>query len=213
MGPQAARAFIVATLSADQLSDTTFPDVVARALRLSGLPADALVLGITPSTLMSGSPIAATTVKGIIEMGVDLAIDDFGTGYSSLTLMRSSPPRLLAFAETFMAGLGTGNADEEAIVATQTSLCKAVGMATLAKGVETPTQLERRAALGCDLFQGALLSPPITAREVDFSTRAQPSAPWKYPDPHRLWDWRLWNGHVWTANVAVGWRPHTDPCG
>ena len=43
----------------------------------------------------------------------------------------------------------------------------------LAEGVETPAQLERVAALGCDLYQGYLMSRPISADHVDFAKKAE----------------------------------------
>jgi predicted signal transduction protein with EAL and GGDEF domain len=39
----------------------------------------------------------------------------------------------------------------------------------LAEGVERPVQLQRVAELGCDLYQGYLMSRPTRADSVDFN--------------------------------------------
>ena len=43
------------------------------------------------------------------------------------------------------------------------------GAQSLAEGVERPVQLQRVAELGCDLYQGYLMSRPTRADRVDFN--------------------------------------------
>ena len=105
-------------------------------------------------------------------MGVGLAIDDFGTGESSLTRLKQFRVKVLKIDKSFVDGLGILDADE-AIVAAIVQLSKALDMVVLAEGVETPDQLERVTALGCDLYQGYLMSRPISADHVDFTKRAE----------------------------------------
>jgi len=64
--------------------------------------------------------------------------------------------------------LGTFENDE-AIVAAIVQLSKALGLVVLAEGVETPIQLQRVTELGCDLYQGYLMSRPTRADRVDFN--------------------------------------------
>jgi EAL domain-containing protein (putative c-di-GMP-specific phosphodiesterase class I) len=47
-----------------------------------------------------------------------------------------------------------------------------LGLVVLAEGVETPIQLQRVADLGCDLYQGYLMSRPTRAGRVDFNKRS-----------------------------------------
>jgi EAL domain-containing protein (putative c-di-GMP-specific phosphodiesterase class I) len=105
---------------------------------------------------------------GIHEMGVGLAIDDFGTGYSSLAQLKRFPVKILKIDKSFVDGLGTFENDE-AIVAAIVQLSKALGLVVLAEGVETPIQLQRVTELGCDLYQGFLMSRPTRADRVDFN--------------------------------------------
>jgi diguanylate cyclase (GGDEF)-like protein/PAS domain S-box-containing protein len=170
--PGAEEAYITVNLSVHQLSDITLLDSIAEALADSGLPADALVLEVTESLLMSETAETVDALSGIHEMGVGLAIDDFGTGESSLARLKRFPVKVLKIDKSFVDGLGILETDE-AIVAAIVQLSKALDLVVLAEGVETPAQLARVAALGCDLYQGYLMSRPVTADRVDFNKQAE----------------------------------------
>ena len=134
--------------------------------------AEALVLEVTESLLMSETSETIDALSGIHAMGVGLAIDDFGTGESSLARLKRFPVKVLKIDKSFVDGLGILETDE-AIVTAIVQLSKALGLVVLAEGVETPIQLERVAALGCDLYQGYLMSRPVSAERIDFSKRAE----------------------------------------
>jgi diguanylate cyclase (GGDEF)-like protein/PAS domain S-box-containing protein len=170
--PGAEDAYITVNLSVHQLSDKSLLHSIAEALADSGLPPEALVLEVTESLLMSETQETVDALSGIHAMGVGLAIDDFGTGESSLARLKRFPVKVLKIDKSFVDGLGILETDE-AIVAAIVQLSKALGLVVLAEGVETPVQLERVAALGCDLYQGYLMSRPISADHVDFTKKAE----------------------------------------
>ncbi len=170
--PGAEDAYITVNLSVHQLSDSSLLDSIAGALADSGLPADALVLEVTESLLMSETTETVEALSGIHAMGVGLAIDDFGTGESALARLKRFPVKVLKIDKSFVDGLGILETDE-AIVTAIVHMSKALGLVVLAEGVETPIQLERVAALGCDLYQGYLMSRPVSADRVDFSKKAE----------------------------------------
>jgi diguanylate cyclase (GGDEF)-like protein/PAS domain S-box-containing protein len=165
-------AYITVNLSVHQLSDSSLLETIAAALADSGLPAEALVLEVTESLLMSETSETVDALNGIHAMGVGLAIDDFGTGESSLARLKRFPVKVLKIDKSFVDGLGILETDE-AIVTAIVQLSKALGLVVLAEGVETPIQLERVAALGCDLYQGYLMSRPVSADRIDFSKQAE----------------------------------------
>jgi EAL domain-containing protein (putative c-di-GMP-specific phosphodiesterase class I) len=174
--PGAEDAYITVNLSAHQLSDIELLDTIASALSDSGLPPEALVMEVTESMLMSDTSASIATLGGIHEMGVGLAIDDFGTGYSSLAQLKRFPVKILKIDKSFVDGLGTFDNDE-AIVAAIVQLSKALGLVVLAEGVETPVQLKRVTELGCDLYQGYLMSRPTRAEVVKFKKHGSPEVP------------------------------------
>jgi EAL domain-containing protein (putative c-di-GMP-specific phosphodiesterase class I) len=92
-------------------------------------------------------------------------VDDFGTGYSSLSCLRSFPYDKIKIDRTFVSDLAAGTA-HLVIVQAVVSIARALGMTTIAEGVETPAQRDYLAALGCDEAQGYLFSPPVPDEEI-----------------------------------------------
>jgi EAL domain-containing protein (putative c-di-GMP-specific phosphodiesterase class I) len=90
---------------------------------------------------------------------VKLALDHFGTGYSSLSHLRRLDLDMLTVDRSFVAGLG--HSQEDATIVTHViGMAKALGMVTVAKGVEEEVQVQRLRDLSCDLAQGYLFSHP-----------------------------------------------------
>ncbi len=110
---------------------------------------------------------AATTaqLRALKSLGVQLAIDDFGTGFSSLAHLRRFPVDVLKIDGTFVAGLGREPQDAS-IAAAVISLAHALGLKTVAEGVETEEQLAILKELGCDLGQGYLFARPLPPEEA-----------------------------------------------
>ncbi len=81
-------------VSGRQLDANSLYDDVQRALILTGLPADALMIEITETSLMHNTKRTQKQLESLKALGVRIAIDDFGTGYSSLGLPPTVPRRL-----------------------------------------------------------------------------------------------------------------------
>jgi EAL domain-containing protein (putative c-di-GMP-specific phosphodiesterase class I) len=109
---------------------------------------------------------AATATLGKLKaLGVRIAIDDFGTGYSSLAYLCRFPIDMLKIAREFVEGLGQ-DANADVVTRAVVDLAGALGLLTVAEGVETTHQQEHVAELGCDLAQGYLFSRPVDAETV-----------------------------------------------
>ena len=152
-------AVMAVNLSAKQFQDPGLTSRVAAVLAKTGLPAERLTLEITETVVMQDSSRTLGTLTALRELGVRLAIDDFGTGYSSLSYLKRFPVDVVKIDKSFVDGLATGTVDRE-IVAAVIRLANAVGMVTVAEGVETVEQLDQLRLLGCSLIQGYLVSPP-----------------------------------------------------
>ncbi len=153
-------------VSARQLAQADFVDVVASALRDSGLTPGSLCLELTESAVIESGPATLTTLHGLKALGVRLAIDDFGTGWSSLGHLRRFPLDLLKLDRSFVSGLGTAPQDTS-IAAAIISLAHALGLTTVAEGIETDEQLAMLTSLGCDLGQGYLIGRPAPRESFD----------------------------------------------
>ena len=81
----------------------------------------------------------APKYNSTIKAGFVLAIDDFGTGHSSLTRLRDLPVQILKIDRSFLRTVPE-NPQAAAIVAAILGLSRALGMTTVAEGVERPEQ-------------------------------------------------------------------------
>jgi diguanylate cyclase (GGDEF)-like protein len=139
------------------------PDLVSwieEALDHAGLAPNDLLLEITESVLMEDAEHNKATLERLKELGVALAIDDFGTGYSSLAYLRRFSVDYLKIDRSFVRGLG-GDSGNEAIVLGMIGLAHAVGLKTVAEGVEFAEQLARLRAMRCDMAQGYHFARPM----------------------------------------------------
>jgi diguanylate cyclase (GGDEF)-like protein len=148
---------ISVNVSPHQLLDGTLCRDVKDALASSGLPGTALILEITERTLMVSSPLIREQLDELKQLGIRLAIDDFGTGYSSLAYLRSFPIDIVKIDQSFVAAL---DEDEQAVALVRSiiSIAEALGLDTVAEGVETVSQLETLRRLGCQVAQGHYFS-------------------------------------------------------
>ncbi|MEW6472776.1 MAG: bifunctional diguanylate cyclase/phosphodiesterase [Actinomycetota bacterium] len=152
-------------LSGRQLRTPGFAFEVGRAIARSGADPSHLCFEVTENTLLDAGGESLATLQGLKDLGVGLAIDDFGTGHSSLTWLRRVPADFLKVDKTFVGGVGS-HPDDTAIVRAVLDLGRALGLTTVAEGVETPKQLEALRDLGCDWAQGYHLARPGPAETV-----------------------------------------------
>jgi diguanylate cyclase (GGDEF)-like protein len=153
---------VAVNLSMQNLLDPSLPGDVVDLLVSAGLPPDALILELTESLAMTEVRRTLGILSQVHELGVRLAIDDFGTGYSSLAYLRRLPVAELKIDRSFVHSLAVDDPGA-AIVATVVELGHQLGLEVVAEGVESLDALERLTAMGCDLAQGYVVSPPRTA--------------------------------------------------
>ena len=148
---------LTVNLAAAQLRQADCSHQVADALASSGLHPAALTLEITETVLADAS--ADAQLAALKQLGVKLAIDDFGTGYSSLSYLSRFPIDLLKLDKSFVDDVSDRD-DQRVLVQQIIQLGHALGLTTLAEGVETSAQHRCLLDLGCQLAQGYLFSRP-----------------------------------------------------
>jgi EAL domain-containing protein (putative c-di-GMP-specific phosphodiesterase class I) len=158
--PHHAGLGLAVNFSGRQLGQRNIVDVVSRVLDDAGLPAGSLTLEITESVLMSDARQAVEVVRALAGRGVRFSIDDFGTGYSSLAYLKRFSAHVLKIDRSFIDGLGR-DAHDSAIVGATIALADALGMETIAEGVEEPEQLAFLRRLRCHRAQGYYVSRPL----------------------------------------------------
>jgi diguanylate cyclase len=164
--PVAANLKVSVNLSVRQLRDPNLVGAVRATLAETGLPGFALCLEVTESQLMDNVEAAAETFRQLRSMGVTLAVDDFGTGYSSLAYLERFPMSFVKIDRAFVARLGDDQESSSGLVAAIVAMAGALGMVTVAEGVETEAQERRLAELGCPVVQGFLYARPLPASDL-----------------------------------------------
>jgi len=175
-------AYVGVNLSARNVGDDTLEAVVRRAAEDAGLPLEVLVLEVTESGMMNDPEKARIQLESLRAMGARIAIDDFGTGYSSLAYLRRFPVSTLKIDRSFVANI-SNDPDNLAIVAAIIEMARALGLVTVAEGIETPAELASLTELGCQAGQGYLWSPAVPPEGLgavlDHLPRPAPAgAPW-----------------------------------
>jgi diguanylate cyclase len=165
--PGASDLFVSVNVSATQLRDPAdLTRTVTHALLSNGLAGTALALELTETILMDNLAVSLEVLTELRGLGVQLAIDDFGTGYSSLAYLKRLPVHSVKIDQTFIRDLENDDTSEETIVAAIVAMAHALGIKTVAEGVETSVQEARLRNLECDVAQGYLYSHPVHAHEV-----------------------------------------------
>lgn len=162
---------VAVNLSARQFQQGDLLGTVRSALQGSGLPPECLKLEITESLMIQSPERVQEILLGLRQMGVQVMLDDFGTGYSNLSLLRNIPVSGLKIDRSFVTALERGeNASAQAMIRTIVQLSEALGLYTVAEGVEHADEHGLLRDLGVDLLQGYHF--------------ARPSATWS-PESHR----------------------------
>jgi diguanylate cyclase (GGDEF)-like protein len=138
---------------------------VINALSHSGLAPERLELEITEGVFMSNFDSTLDTLRQLRALGVRIALDDFGTGYSSLSYLRAFPFDKVKIDQSFVRDLST-DTSARAVVRAITALADALGMETLAEGVENAAQYDALLCEGCSMIQGYLISRPVPGDQV-----------------------------------------------
>lgn len=156
---------VAVNISAINLQDPLFPEIVANALKETGAKAEWLELEITETAIMLDPALAIDAINRLHGMGVSLSIDDFGTGYSSMAYLQKLLVAKLKIDKSFVLNMTT-NANDAVIVRSLIGLAHNLGLSVVAEGVENNEVWEDLKRLGCDSAQGFNMSHPIPSDEL-----------------------------------------------
>jgi diguanylate cyclase (GGDEF)-like protein len=152
-------------LSARQVAHPDLVGMVGATLRDSGVDPATICLEITETAVMADMEDGIGVLDQLRALGVSLAIDDFGTGWSSLRALQRFPVDEVKIDKSFVDGVAI-DPQEAAIVAAVISLSHALGLRTVAEGVESVAQVDRLRTLGCDTAQGYFFWRPVAPEDL-----------------------------------------------
>ncbi len=104
--------------------------------RISGSPLSSFVVEVAESCFNRNLPNVLLELSRIRELGVRVAVDDFGTVSSSLASLSQFPVDEVKIDRSFIARID-GAEDGAALIHVLVELGKALGLRTLAEGIET----------------------------------------------------------------------------
>jgi diguanylate cyclase (GGDEF)-like protein len=156
---------VAVNISARNMQDIRFPDLVGSLIRESGARPTDIDLEITENTMGLDRSTVQQVLRQLRAIGVSLSIDDFGTGYSSMAQLRELPVDRIKIDRSFVANMAVEGPDA-LIVRTILQLGQALGMETIAEGVEDAVVAQMLIELGCTTAQGWHYGKPMAAEAL-----------------------------------------------
>ena len=96
---------VAVNISARNMRDVRFPEVVARLLRETGANPGAVELEVTENTIGLDRSTAQSVLARLRSSGLSISIDDFGTGYSSMAQLRELPVDRIKIDRSFVTNM------------------------------------------------------------------------------------------------------------
>ena len=163
------RMTVSVNISATNLLEAGFPERVPGLLESNDLPADALVLEITETSVIKEFDRSRHIIEELRALGLVVSIDDFGTGFTSMAHLTSLAIRELKLDRTFISSLSNSeNGRDLQLVRAAIDLGHSLGLRVVAEGIEDAVALKLLSGLGCDLAQGYRIGKPKPAHELAF---------------------------------------------
>ena len=148
-------------ISPKQFHDPQLIKSLEHSLKSYDIRPDMLTLEVTETLLIDDFESVVDKMKKIRNMGTRFAIDDFGSGYSSMIYLKRLPLDILKIDREFITHL---NSDKETLGLVEAIMMVAhhYGLDVVAEGVEKREVLEILRDLGCEKYQGAHFSMPVS---------------------------------------------------
>ncbi|GAB2733915.1 hypothetical protein GCM10027019_11650 [Melaminivora jejuensis] len=166
--PWARQLSMGVNVSPRQFRDNDFVARVQDVLACVGVDALSLELELTENVVADDLQATLEKMAELRRHGVRFALDDFGTGYSSLSYLKHLPINTLKIDRSFVMDIGapvqdggSGGKSPSVLIDAIVAMAHQLDLCVLAEGVETPSQLARLVATGCDVFQGYYFSRPL----------------------------------------------------
>jgi diguanylate cyclase (GGDEF)-like protein len=152
-------------VSGRDLLDSGLADLVGQGLARHRLPPAALLIEIDERVLTSEPAHSVATAEALAALGVGLSLDDFGTGYSNLVRLKRLPVCEVKIDSSFVGRL-LESSDDEVVVKSILDLAAALGIRSVAEGVESDEVAAALLGMGCVAAQGYYFAKPQNAASV-----------------------------------------------
>ncbi|SOB94757.1 sensor domain-containing protein [Rhodobacter maris] len=153
---------VAINLSPESLRQSGFgADVLAHA-KAAGLSPETVQFELTEGAVIDPQSEARGSIELLLAEGYELSADDFGTGYSSMSYLQQLRLKEIKIDQSFISRLGLDDGASDAIVRATLAMAQALGLRSVAEGVNTQAQVDWLAAQGCDIGQGYHFGRPVS---------------------------------------------------
>ena len=167
-------------VSARQLRQPNFVEMVAQWQRQYALPAGRIKLEITERVVVEDSVAEFSVLQELRRAHVQLAIDDFGTGYSSLGYLRRWLADIIKIDRSFVSNVHRDEGAQKLVEAIL-GLARLFNVGVTAEGIEAEEELSWLRNLGVERGQGYYFSRPVPAHEFELLFQQKESQPYLLP--------------------------------
>ena len=148
-----------------ELMDSHYIERLMGYVNQYGLKPEMLSIEITETAISKYLDAVIDNLRSLREHGFEIHLDDFGTGYSSLNHLGRLPVNLLKIDRSFVWELEESTRMRE-LTDLIIKVAHQLDMEVCAEGVETEAQFSLLRDMGCDIFQGFLLSKPRSGERL-----------------------------------------------
>lgn len=152
-------------MSTAQFEDTGMVDYLRKLVTEFNIPAGALELELSESTVMHNPNRSVEILTAVRGLGVGIAIGEFGTGYSSMSTLHRVPADKIKIDRSVVRGVHE-DGNNAAICRSIISLAHGKDLVVIAEGVELSEEHAWLRANGCDGVQGYLFARPAPFEDM-----------------------------------------------
>ncbi|HEX9772478.1 MAG TPA: EAL domain-containing protein [Steroidobacteraceae bacterium] len=158
-------ASFAVNISGQSLGDEDFSAFLDTLLRESRLPPQLLSFELTETAAVANIVRAEALIRRLRDLGYDVALDDFGRGLSSLAYLKTLPVTCLKIDGSLVCDVA-GDDRSQAMLSAIVQLARAMGLKTVAEGVESEEIRQITAKLGVEYAQGFSIGRPEPLEHV-----------------------------------------------
>ena len=152
-------------LSGQTITHEDTYEVIASAIKNSGMHAEKLCFEITETAAISNPQVGIAFLQKLQTLGCKIALDDFGTGLSSYEYLKKLPADILKIDGQFIKNMLNDELDL-AMVKSINEIAHLMGKETIGEFVETPEIFAKLKELGVDYGQGYHLHKPCSMQSL-----------------------------------------------
>ena len=146
-------------ISGQSLGDESFIAFLDTELREAQIPPQILAFELTETAAVANIVRAEALIRRLRDLGFEVALDDFGRGLSSLGYLKTLPVTSLKIDSSLVRDIA-GDSRSQAMLSAIVQLARAIGLKTVAEGVETEEIRRITARLGVEFAQGFGIGRP-----------------------------------------------------